>query len=507
MTYWDSSILSEKYKIVSCIKKSESGGVFVAEFPETGKEIVLKIQNKTGREDERRFLREAEILKNLKHRNIIKIIDYGIEEKFLYITMEYFRSENLRAFFSDGKLNLRQKEKIVLQLLQGLSYLHREKIIHRDLKPENVLINSKGDLKITDFGLALKLEDEFITQMNSILGTPCYMSPEQILGKKLSFQSDLFSAGSLLFEFYAGKNLFLSDDFNKTVNSILEFDVAELRKYSDKIPENIFKLLNYLLHPEPSKRVVSAEEAIKIIKESDSKIKRKNYSGKIILYFSVAAVIVLSFLFLLQKENNSENSVREIGIARQNKTDAVNRAEETLPEAIEKPATENVEVKNETQPAGENFSPESKEPKPKETFGKIKINSFPWADVYLDNEKIGATPFNSFISIPAGKHVLKFVHPDFPPLEKEISVSPDSSIAFTVDLLSSFAYLDCRVFPWGNVYLDGKLLGQTPFEKLPPVSPGVHKIKIINPQLGEIEKEFNFTRAETLTVEHRFSVK
>ncbi len=245
-----------------------------------------------------RFLREAEILSTLKHPNIIQIIDHGRYEDYFYISFEYIEGENLRKHIRDKKLTDDQKKKLVEQLFSALAYLHSKKIIHRDIKPENILISNTFDLKLTDFGLAFPFEDTLESLQNSIVGTPCYMSPEQIQGKKLNLQSDLFSAGSLLYELYTGKNLFLSRDFNKTINNIINFDESRLESELKKISPEIAPVLKGLLQKNLDLRFHDAASVLDILSGKKYKIPLTIRNRKV-RAFSITLVILISlFLFL-----------------------------------------------------------------------------------------------------------------------------------------------------------------------------------------------------------------
>ena len=172
-------------------------------------------------ESNKRFNREAKILAKLDHQNIIKVLDFGRYQKSQYIVFEYFDGVSLREIINNRSLTQEQYNVLINQFFSGLDYLHRNNIIHRDLKPENILVDENLSLKISDFGLALAANDDFTTQTHSIMGTPCYMSPEQVGGKTLTVQSDLFTAGIILFELYTGKNLFHCELFDETINKIL----------------------------------------------------------------------------------------------------------------------------------------------------------------------------------------------------------------------------------------------------------------------------------------------
>ncbi|MEE9430197.1 MAG: serine/threonine-protein kinase, partial [Melioribacteraceae bacterium] len=255
----------EKFIIISCYKKDEHSAVYLAEHIYLDKKVILKVLNVKTLSDETRidrFKREAKILAKLEHTNIIKVFDFGIYKDYFYISFEYFESDNLREVFNKGELAIEQKENLFVQMLRGLNYAHQKGIIHRDIKPENILVNKNFKLKITDFGLALPEFENFLTKQYSLLGTPAYMSPEQIKGEKLAHKSDLFSLGIVTYELFKGKNPFLGKDVNECVNNILSLDEKNLSKNIETIPQPINKILVKLLSKDISLRFQSATEVL-----------------------------------------------------------------------------------------------------------------------------------------------------------------------------------------------------------------------------------------------------
>ena len=182
-------ILFEKFEIIETLKKDEHAAVYLANHIFLGKKIILKSLNVSTVSDNQkieRFKREAKILAKLDHPNIIKVLDFGMHGDFFYISFEYFESKNLRQILQKENLNDEEKRNLVIQLFAGLEYAHNNGIIHRDLKPENILLGENHLLKISDFGLAQAESENFVTAQYSIVGTPSYMSPEQISGETIT---------------------------------------------------------------------------------------------------------------------------------------------------------------------------------------------------------------------------------------------------------------------------------------------------------------------------------
>jgi len=195
-------VLFDKFSIISCIKKDEFSAVYLADHIFLGKKIFLKTLDEEKLPDPavlERFKREAKILARLEHPNVIKVLDFGTKKNFFYISFECFESSNLRQLLRQSSLNNDDKENLTAQICRALLYVHGKKITHRDLKPENILTDSGLNLKIADFGLAVIKGGSDLTEASSVVGTPAYMSPEQISGKRVQPQSDLFSLGIIIF--------------------------------------------------------------------------------------------------------------------------------------------------------------------------------------------------------------------------------------------------------------------------------------------------------------------
>ena len=223
------TILFDKFEILECLKKDIGVAVYIANHIFLGKRILLKTLDRDHIPDPAmlsRFQREAKTLAQLDFPNIIKVLDFGTQDQFFYISFEYFKSRTLRQVIQSNDLDDVEKEQVLIQLLQGLNCAHTRHIIHRDIKPENILLDENNHLKIADFGLAHVRGEESLTQQSSIVGTPSYMSPEQIRGEELSIQSDLFSAGVVAHELFSGINPFLGADVGVTLNNILAKKIA-----------------------------------------------------------------------------------------------------------------------------------------------------------------------------------------------------------------------------------------------------------------------------------------
>lgn len=215
-------MIAKRYR---CIKQIGAGGmgvVYLAEDTSLKRSVVLKVLKPSHKNDKdtSRFLREAKILSQLNHPHIVTIHDFGIWKKNMFIVLEYLEGNNLQQIIEEGGprspawvLN------ILPQILDALEAAHREGIIHRDLKPSNIFCLKRFDhtdtVKILDFGTALSLDHDIydkITTPGEVIGTPHYMSPEQIMGKEVSPSSDIYSLGIILYEMLSGDAPFTAEN-------------------------------------------------------------------------------------------------------------------------------------------------------------------------------------------------------------------------------------------------------------------------------------------------------
>lgn len=200
--------LSGRYKIIQSIGSGGMANVYLAEDLILEREVAVKVMRYDFRKDEssiRRFKREALSATELVHPNIVSIYDVGQEEN-PYIVMEYVKGTDLKEYIQEHyPIPYRKTLDIMRQIFSAVEYAHQSGLVHRDLKPQNILIDAEDQVKITDFGIAIALSQNSITQTNSLLGSVHYISPEQARGAMATKQSDIYSLGILLYELLTGK--------------------------------------------------------------------------------------------------------------------------------------------------------------------------------------------------------------------------------------------------------------------------------------------------------------
>ena len=198
--------------------------VYRAKDSVLGRRVALKILTEAGSADAEtraRFLLEARMASSVNHENIISIYDFGEEQGRPFLVMEFLEGDSLREAIKQGRLgNFQRRLKIALQVGRALDYIHARKIIHRDIKPENIHVDEAGKVKLMDFGIA-KSEGVQLTRAGFTLGTPYYMAPEQVLGRALTPQADVYAFGILLFELMTGTKPVTGDSVEKIFHQIL----------------------------------------------------------------------------------------------------------------------------------------------------------------------------------------------------------------------------------------------------------------------------------------------
>lgn len=521
----------EKFEIIDCLKKDEFTSVYLANHIYLGKKIIVKTLNTQNLPDKtvlKRFQREAKILAGLSHPNIIRVLDFGTQEADFYISFEYFESGNLRKVIRENGLIEEQKYHLMAQLLAGLNFAHQQQIIHRDIKPENILVNDAQHLKIADFGLALVLTEEQITHKSSIVGTPSYMSPEQIRGEKLSARSDIFSSGILLFELFGEQHPFLGNDVSATINNILQNQVAEISAAA-AIPEPVKPIIRKMLEKDRRQRFGSVKEIMQSMPALpefsgakgaqplpfDSKHRRRTiqpWMAMTILLIMAAAVSAV----VMNRSGPAEQSNLQLPVELPDSS-----FHSTVEPLTSEPADTILqeELRNKTSQtkaellaaskSAEMMAPETNQEEspaveaeiaPNENLlpAKLFVQCLPWADIYIDNKKIETTPLETEISMVAGEYVLQLRHPNYPAFEQTMNLKSGEFFTMKVDLDTMFGYLNCNVYPWGDVFIDNIFHGQTPLKDYILLAPGKHQITIKNPQFDTVHSEFILRRREAI---------
>ncbi len=258
-----------RYQILKELGKGAMGVVYLAQDPQIGRKVAVKtIKPKEGARPEEvaegkaRFLREAQAAGKLLHPNIVTIFDVFEERETMFIVMEYVEGVLLDNFCVKGRLlKLETALSLACQGLSALDYAHRHGIVHRDIKPGNMMVVNGESLKVMDFGLA-KEADAHLTQTGMVIGTPHYMSPEQIQGKLLDGRSDLFSMGVVLYELVTGERPFRGEALSTIIYKILHETPVAPRQINPDLPEALSRIIQKALSKNPEERFMTGQAFI-----------------------------------------------------------------------------------------------------------------------------------------------------------------------------------------------------------------------------------------------------
>jgi serine/threonine protein kinase/Flp pilus assembly protein TadD len=257
------------YRLMRRLGIGGMGEVYLAEDTKLHRSAAIKLirpEVAANLERKKRFLREARAAAVLSHPGIATIYEVGEESGTDFIAMEYVEGHSLKEELSRGKLDFNRILRLGIQLADALSEAHERGILHRDLKPENIQIRNGDHLKILDFGLAkfleTRLEDDYTTTSDRVVGTIPYMSPEQIEGQFLDARSDIFSAGSLLYEMATGRAPFTAENPGATLQNILNCNPQPVTSLNSKIPPSLEQIIHRCLRKDPLERYASAKELV-----------------------------------------------------------------------------------------------------------------------------------------------------------------------------------------------------------------------------------------------------
>ena len=257
-----------RYRIVKFLGAGAMGEVYLADDPQIDRQLAIKTVRLVGRPQEiddrkKRLLREARAAGRLLHPNIVTLFDAGEAEGLLYLAFEYVEGTDLAARLDAGgaKLSLREVLRAARQAAEALDYAHGQGIVHRDIKPSNILLDRAGRVKVADFGIAkMAGQSTELTMAGSVMGSPQYLSPEQIKGEDLDGRSDIFSLGVVIYEILSGKRPFEGDTITTLVYQILHKEpppISELRA----VPPRLEELMRRMLAKDPADRLATAGEA------------------------------------------------------------------------------------------------------------------------------------------------------------------------------------------------------------------------------------------------------
>ena len=255
-----------RYEVRRAVGRGGMAFVLEAWDPVLHRTIAIKLVDKGGLDPSiahdalRRFKREAQAAARLTHPNVVQVYEYGEEDHYAWIAMEYVAGKPLTAYMDDGlRTEVLRVRDIVGQLLEALAYSHGHGVVHRDIKPANLLVTADGQIKVTDFGIA-RIEASNLTQRGDMLGTPSYMSPEQYMGEALDGRTDIFGAGVILYELLTGQRPFTGDSSGQIMQKILHDTPANPSELNPQVPPPVDWVVQKALAKDAEDRFATARE-------------------------------------------------------------------------------------------------------------------------------------------------------------------------------------------------------------------------------------------------------
>jgi eukaryotic-like serine/threonine-protein kinase len=257
-----------RYRIEREIGRGAMGAVYLGRDPKIGRAVAIKTMALSREfsgdelvEARQRFFREAETAGRLQHPDIVTIFDAGEDQDLAYIAMEYLKGNDLQAYAQPSNLlPVPTVLKVVARVAEALGHAHTQGVVHRDIKPANVVVDLPADVvKVTDFGIA-RVADASRTRTGLVLGTPSFMSPEQLAGRRVDGRSDLYSLGVMLFQLLTGRLPHRSESMATLMRLIANEPAPDVRSVRPDLPEPLARIVAAVLDKRPEARPASGQQ-------------------------------------------------------------------------------------------------------------------------------------------------------------------------------------------------------------------------------------------------------
>lgn len=419
-----------------------SGGmatVYKAVQEPLGRDVAIKTLKPSVALDAQfaeRFEREAHFMASLQHENILHVFDFIKEGRSMHIVMEYVQGIDLYDLLEyTPKLPWDIAAIIALQVARALDYAHFRGIVHRDIKPANVMISYQGEVKLMDFGIARDDRLRDLTEAGTGVGTPSYMSPEQIVGDKIDFRSDLFSVGIVLYQMLTGQKPFVEDAERSVMQKIRLDRYTPMRKIDSSIPRPLERIVENCLAKMPAHRYSNTQRLIEDLIEVLAGKIGGNYAGHLVNYLYDIGIITeeeaSNVLDLSRTNNVGPQTLRT-------------RDRRLIPEvvlvmifmlAVAVIAGFRIQELHGGLTLDTLLTSQSETaPLSLEDSGRLSLNVDPWAHVWIDGEHLLTTPAAFPITLPSGKRHLKLENPYYEDELHEIIIEPGETLTLDFTL-------------------------------------------------------------------------
>lgn len=273
-----------RYRVLRELGRGAMGVVYLAEDDSLQRQVAVKTLRLPDEEAERnhlegRFLQEAKAAGSLNHPGIITIHDLGREGDYLYIAMELLQGTELRDRMAAGMLPLHEAVDIAAQVAAALGAAHVRGVVHRDVKPGNIMLLPDGHAKIMDFGIARMQKSNVRTQSGTMMGSPKYMSPEQVGGHMVDHRTDIFSLGSMLYELVTGVPPFAGNNLGQLLNAILHGAPPPPSQFRAGVPQALEAVIERAMQKNPGARYQDAAEMARDLVQCRAAVNRARGAG------------------------------------------------------------------------------------------------------------------------------------------------------------------------------------------------------------------------------------
>jgi eukaryotic-like serine/threonine-protein kinase len=422
------TIEGKKIGAYNVLDEIGSGGmavVYKAEQPALGRLVAIKELRKELAADASlitRFEREAKSVAALAHQNIVHIYDFLTRGTSMFIVMEFVEGIDVYELLTKvERLPPEIAAIIALQAARALEYAHYRGVVHRDFKPSNLMITKMGEVKLMDFGIARDEAFDDLTRPGTAIGTPAYMSPEQIMGERVDFRSDIFSFGIVLYQMLTGQKPFVEDDTKSVMQRILNEPYERPRKLYPDIPWKLQRIVKRCLQKEPGKRYKSTELLRRELEQYVASSVRINYNGRLVIYLRNRDVISDSEASTYVRDEELKSL-----IARSTDTGVLSSGVVVFRPLVAANAFLLALL------GGWALVVDAAQLGIEHGF--VRVNALPWAEVWVDGQLHDTTPFVRPIALTPGKHELEFRNTYFEAKQEIVDVVPGETHVVHVEL-------------------------------------------------------------------------
>lgn len=436
-----------RYRILEELGQGSMGIVYKAHDPNLDLDVAVKVLRPECLQGEtlvKRFLAEARVLGRLDHPNIVRVYNVDEDQGTVYIAMELLVGEGLNEIAKKRRLTPAEIADLGAAIAEALGYAHSKGVVHRDVKPGNILVRPDGKPKITDFGIA-RIEDSsehLMTQAGEVLGTPAYMSPEQVLSEPVDGRSDIFSLGIILYELCAGERPFGGSSLGAVFQAITQASPVPIRKKNPDVPAGLADVVERCLRRNPAERFQTGEELAGALRASIPKEgpDRSVPAGpgaeaeKGVPAWGIVLVLVLLAA--------GGSAYYMLG----------NRA------AVAPPPQAPVQA-----PAPPSVHPAA--------MSSLRVATVPpGAQVFLDGVASGKTPLR--LEAPPGKHEVRVALAGYEDWEAQVELTQGGEVPLDVELVRSAVPVTPKAAPRKDAERAARAAPEPPAAPKPPAGPG-----------------------------------